>query len=231
MTEGGGFFSWPYNNTPAENIPCYNDTICPLGTVSANAHLRIIDPDTRKIMLKDQPGELVVSSPGTIEHYLDNTNADAFFNEASSAEKSVEPDKLWFRTGDMAVITSSPSDTIYIIGRIKDVIKRAGIPITPAALENCIVDFTGSATCILGLPHKSLGQVPYAVVEDLRGKTVEEVKRKVLDKFGKDYVLEGVVTFAQLDLREWPLNATGKIMKLELIPKVIGHLDVSKKTL
>ncbi|KAI5359126.1 putative AMP-dependent synthetase/ligase, ANL domain, AMP-binding enzyme domain superfamily [Septoria linicola] len=225
MTEGGGFFSWPYNHTPAAEIPCFNNTICPLGTVSANVHLKIIDPDdTSKMMQKDQPGELVVSSPGTIKSYLDNTNADAFFTQEGEG-------RLWFRTGDLAVITSAPKDTVYIVGRIKDVIKRAGIPITPAALENCIADFTGSTTCVLGLPHELLGQVPFAVVEDLQGKTVEELKREVLDKFGKDYVLEGVATFQELGLKEWPLNATGKIMKLELVPRVTEYLEVSRSTL
>ncbi|CAK1361817.1 4-coumarate--CoA ligase 2 [Cercospora beticola] len=222
MTEGDSLFEWPFLNSTngVESIPYFKD-ICPLGKVAKGAHLRIRDTGTGKITRRGEPGELVAHCKSIIKHYLDHTNEEAFLQDE-------EDGKQWFRTGDLAVINED--GLIYILGRIKDIIMRAAIPITPAALENCIAVFTGSSAAVLAWPHATLGQVPFAVVEDLHGKTAEDVKSQVLTMFGKDYALEGVVTLRQLGLNSWPLNATGKLMKLELMPKVEEYLNTTSLT-
>ncbi|PPJ57210.1 hypothetical protein CBER1_02812 [Cercospora berteroae] len=219
MTEGDSLFEWPFLNgtNGVDSIPYFED-ICPLGKVAKGAHLRIRDPGTGNITRRGEPGELIAHCGSIIKHYLDHTNGEAFLQDE-------EDNRQWFRTGDLAVINED--GLIYVLGRIKDSIMRAGIPITPAALENCIAVSIGSSAAVLAWPHATFGQVPFAVVEDLHGKTAEEVKSQVLIMFGKDYALEGVVTLRQLELESWPLNATGKIMKLELIPKVREYLNRS----
>lgn len=109
------------------------------------------------------------------------------------------------------------SGVVYILGRIKDIIKRAGVPITPAALENCISSFTGATTSVLAYPHSTLGQEPLVVVQDLNGKTEDEIREEVVRMFGKDYAVGPVLTLKQLGLTAFPLNLTGKIMKSELL--------------
>ena len=69
-----------------------------------------------------------------------------------------------------------------------------------------------------------------AVLESLNGRTEEDVKEQVLETFGKDYALEDVVILAQLGMERWPLNATGKIMKLELAPKIAQFLRTKSLT-
>lgn len=113
---------------------------------------------------------------------------------------------------------------IYILGRTKDVIKRGGIPITPAALESCIETFTGSQSSVVGISHPVLGQVPFAVVVAFSGRTEESIRERVTDLFGKDYALAGVATLEQLGLNSFPLNATDKIMKIDLVRVVKQYL-------
>ena len=213
MTEGGGFFNWPYYQTQINSIPYFGE-ICPLGIVVPGVHIRIRDPENGKTLLRGESGELLINCKSVIKNYLDNTNAESFIQEDN---------KQWFRTGDLATIDKD--GIVYILGRLKDVIKRAGIPITPAALESCIAVYTDSTTSVLAWPHQTLGEVPFAVVESLNGRTAEDVREQVLQTFGKDYALEGVVTLAQLGMEQWPLNATGKIMKLELAPKIAQYLS------
>ncbi|KAM3422737.1 4-coumarate--CoA ligase-like 2 [Cercospora zeina] len=217
MTEGGGFFDWPFFGRSIDDIPYHRD-ISPLGKVAKGVHTRIRDPDTGRVTQRGEPGELIVQCESIVKHYLDHTNEDAFLRDEVG-----DGGKAWFRTGDLAVINDD--GLVYILGRIKDVIKRAGIPITPAALENCIAGFTGSSAAVLAWVHAALGQVPFAVVEALHGKTAEEVKMQVVAMFGKDYALEGVVTLQELGLDSWPLNATGKIMKLDLLARVEEFLE------
>lgn len=53
---------------------------------------------------------------------------------------------------------------------------------------------------------------------------MEQIEQRVLDLFGKDYALGGVATLQQLGLDDFPLNSTGKIMKLTLEAAVEKHL-------
>ncbi|KAF7195640.1 4-coumarate--CoA ligase 1 [Pseudocercospora fuligena] len=218
MTEGGGVFSWVWWDKKPDQLPYYAESIAPLGKIAPGARLRIRDPETGKVLKRNEPGELCMRCESLIKHYLNNINEETSFY-------TDEEGLRWFRTGDLATI--SEDGVIYILGRIKDIIKRSGIPITPAALESCIEQFTGSYTSVLAWPHEVLGQVPVAVVKDLEGsgKNEDEVKKEVMDKFGKDYALEHVVGLKQLGLEAFPLNATGKIMKSELVPSLKEYLE------
>lgn len=214
MTEGGGLFKWPYFETPFDQIPFFGE-ISPLGLVTPGSRLRIIDPESGAILKRNEPGEFCVSAESVIKHYLNDTNQDAFFRSEDGTQ--------WFRTGDLAIIDTD--GVVYILGRIKDVIKRSGVPITPAALESCIEKFTGSQTSVVAWPHPVLGQEPLVVLKALNGKTEDEIKQQVLDMFGKDYALGTVVTLEQLGKQEFPLNATGKIMKREVLEWVKEYYD------
>ena len=91
-----------------------------------------------------------------------------------------------------------------------DIIKRAGVAITPAALESCIDTHLKTQSCVLGLTHETLGQEPFAIAKNLNGKTKEEITEHVLEMFGKDYALGGIATLSELEMVGFPVNATGR---------------------
>jgi len=125
--------------------------------------------------------------------------------------------------GDLGLIDFD--GIFYILGRTHDIIKRTGVPITPVALESCIASFIGgSQTCVIGIASEKLGQEPFAICSDFCGKTENEIKQHVLDLFGKDYALAGAMTLKQLNLDKFPLNATGKVMKIDMLEIVATHL-------
>ena len=149
---GGGLLLWSFSGmTPAE-IP-FTREICPVvslmphyfctkcftsladsikGTAAPGGRLRIYDHERKQIAEKDQAGEMHFCAPSIIKNYLGNRNQDAFYDDDGGT---------WFKTGDLGLINGN--GVAYVLGRIKDTIKRAGIPITPAALESCIDRFTG----------------------------------------------------------------------------------------
>lgn len=242
MTEGSGFFLWPFWNTPISQIP-FHDNIAPLGTVSEGTRLMIRSPETGKTLRRNELGELCVSSQSVIKRYLSPGFEDYFFSDATSeGGETIQ----WFRTGDLALITppassssspvpsssasaSSPSgppgDLVYVVGRIKDRIKRAGVAIMPSALEDCIQDFLDRQACVLAYPHRELGEEPLAVLKDLGGKTEQEIMDRVVQVLGPDFALGKVVTLEQLGLEAFPLNATGKVVRLELLETAKGYFE------
>lgn len=135
MTEGNGLLHWPYGSD-IEQYP-YFSGIAPIGKVAKGAKLKIVDVDTSKTTGRGEPGELHVSSGAFINNYLGGIKPEDFYqNEQGS----------WFKTGDLGMI--SQDGDLYLLGRTKDIIKRAGVPVTPAALESCIEKNSNVLVCI-----------------------------------------------------------------------------------
>ena len=132
MTEGGGWLVWPFASTPIDQIPYLGD-VSPVGVIAPGARLRIWDVDRGCVVRRGETGEIQTCSRGAIKGYLGGVNAEAFLDDGQ---------RRWFRTGDIGTVDGQ--GVVYIVSRLKDVIKRAGISVTPAGLENCIDEFTGS---------------------------------------------------------------------------------------
>ena len=69
-----------------------------------------------------------------------------------------------------------------------------------------------------------------AIVQDLHGSSSASLEKLIVDKFGPDYALGRVLTLDQLGFADWPMNATEKIMKLDLRNAAVAYLNEEKKT-
>ena len=210
MTEIGALVTWPFHDKSVDDIPFFGD-ICPIGVPVPGVRLRICDAETTATIKRGELGELCFSGDAVIKHYLDNVNESLFFIDDSG--------RRWFRTGDLGMV--SHESIMFILGRIKDIIKRGGLGITPAALETCLANFAETDACVLPVPHPELGQEPFAVVRERNGKTDEGIKHRVVETFGSDYALAGVASLDELGLTDFPLNATAKIQKFDLQERVV----------
>ena len=132
MTEGGGSFMWPFFQTPISSIPFFGE-ICPIGVVAPGATIRVWDTDNNTVVKKGQLGELHVTSGSLIKHYFGGRSEASFYDDHGVR---------WFNTGDVAMVNED--GLVSILGRRKDMIKRGGVGIMPAALESSIAAFTGS---------------------------------------------------------------------------------------
>jgi hypothetical protein len=79
---------------------------------------------------------------------------------------------------------------------------------------------------IIGTPHATLGQEPFGIVEDLKGKSIEQIKAHVITMCGPDWQLGGAVELKGLGLESFPINSTGKIMKTKLLRPVTEYIAV-----
>jgi acyl-CoA synthetase (AMP-forming)/AMP-acid ligase II len=198
MTEGLGAFGWP-NGVP---FPLPNHRgIFSCGITMPGFKIRITD-EKRKTRPRGEPGELHICGDAMIERYLDGENPDSFYTDG---------DEFWFVTGDIAVLDKN--DFVYVLSRVKDIIKRGGTPLTPACIEACILEYCNLPTQVIGIPSEEYGELPYCITEK---PTQYDIEGLVLRYMGEDYALapeNGVLSLQDLGMSSWPINATGKIVK------------------
>ena len=63
------------------------------------------------------------------------------------------------------------------------------------------------------------------MLSNFNNKKQDDIKNHVWRVFGEDYALRGLSSLKQIGFREFPVNATHKIMKFEVQKAVIEHLN------
>lgn len=138
MTEGPGAFMWPsrFSRMSVGQLPFYGESVCPVGSVAPGAAVRICDVEqgAAKVLVRRDLGEMHVSCPSVIGHYWNGRSDDSFYTDSDG--------RRWFRTGDVALVDNE--GTVFVVGRVNDIIRRAGVPIMPAPVESLIEEFTGA---------------------------------------------------------------------------------------
>ena len=105
------------------------------------------------ILPAGEEGELVMRGPGVFTGY---------FGQQDLYESEITDDGF-FRTGDLARIDAD--GYVHITGRLKDLIIRGGVNISPAPIENALADHPGvNAVAVIGHPDERLGERICAVV-------------------------------------------------------------------
>lgn len=63
------------------------------------------------------------------------------------------------------------------------------------------------------------------MVRSLEGIAAEDIVQHVKQCLGKEYTLSGVASLAQVGLKDFPVNATHKIVKAEVEKAVRGLIN------
>ena len=103
--------------------------------VPVSASMAIVDPVSLKPMPFGGEGEIAISGETVFTGYLDNAEAN---NKSRFIMKSPSDGQLktWFLTGDLGEMDKD--GTVFLRGRIKELIKRGGEQIAPAEVENVL---------------------------------------------------------------------------------------------
>ncbi|KAF3023684.1 hypothetical protein E8E14_013665 [Neopestalotiopsis sp. 37M] len=218
MSEGGGFFDWPFFGCPAHEISCFGGAICPVGTVARGARVRIWDARNGKTAARSQPGELHVSCPSLIRGYVEGVSAASFYTDDSGIR--------WMSIGDVGLMDDN--GLVYILGRNNDAITSStGAMIMPALIESCIEKYTNAQVSVVAISSAKQGYRPFAVVSDLNGRLCDQINTEVKWVLGEEYALAGVATLKQLELDAFPVNATHKVVKFEVQKAVMNFLGLN----
>ena len=117
------------------------------------------------------------------------------------------------RTGDLARLDEE--GFLYVVDRAKDMIIRGGENIYSSEVENVLYAHPAVTDCaLIGIPHRTLGEEPAAVVHLAPGTTASEAELQA-------WVRERLAVFkTPVAIRfvheTLPRNANGKILKKDL---------------
>ena len=139
MSEGSGVFEWPYWEG-SDSIP-FHQGVSSVGRPSPGAKVRLVS-DEGDVVPIGEVGELHVQHASIFKGYLrEQRDMPEFYTDEGGN---------WFKTGDLGVF--SERGDVYIVGRKKDVVKRAGVPVAPAAIESCLSAYAGSQVNLIDHP-------------------------------------------------------------------------------
>ncbi len=173
-----------------------------VGTLVANTEMRLVDPDTGSDAEEGKPGEVWVRGPQVMKGYLNNPDATNITIDSEG----------WLHTGDIAELDDAGH--IYIVDRLKELIKVKGFQVPPAELEALLITHAEvNDVAVIGVPDDAAGELVKAFV-------VRSPDSEVSEDTLKEFVKEHVATYKQVSIIEFieaiPKSASGKILRREL---------------
>jgi acyl-CoA synthetase (AMP-forming)/AMP-acid ligase II len=124
-----------------------------VGVPLPNTEMRVIDPATGADVSRGETGELLVRGPQVMKGYLNAPEATAAM---------LDPDG-WLHTGDLGTIDEQ--GYVFIVDRVKELIKYKGLQVAPAELEAVLLSHPKVAdAAVVRFPDEEAGEVPKAFV-------------------------------------------------------------------
>jgi long-chain acyl-CoA synthetase len=172
------------------------------GPAVAVTDLKIMTVEGDRELAVGEVGELWCKGPQVVAGYWNKPEA--------TAQTFVDG---WVKTGDLARLDEE--GFCYIIDRAKDMLIRGGENIYCIEVENVLYDHPAVMdAALVGIPHRTLGEEPGAVVTLKPGADATEAELRA-------FVAERLAAFkVPVRVLFWhetlPRNANGKILKPEL---------------
>ena len=170
----------------------------------------VVDPETgSELTAVGDRGELCFSGPTVFDGYLNSDAAEVFTSEG------------FFRTGDLVEICGEAGEFYRIAGRLKDIINRGGMKISPAELDALLEGHTAlSEAAVCAYPDPVLGERVCVCIVPL-----DENSKPTLDDIC-DFLRDcGLATFKLperlLVVDGLPRNPLGKVLRHELAERVV----------
>ncbi|KAG6425616.1 hypothetical protein SASPL_116059 [Salvia splendens] len=176
------------------------------GNVVRNAELKIVDPDTGCSLPRNKPGEICIRGPQIMKGYLNDPEATA---------RTIDVDG-WLHTGDIGYVDDD--DDVFIVDRVKELIKFKGFQVPPAELEALLISHTQiSDAAVVSQKDEAAGEVPVAFV-------VPSKESKLTEESVKEFISKQVVFYKRLHkvyfVPSIPKSASGKILRRDLRAKL-----------
>ena len=165
--------------------------------------LRIVDPETGKVLQQGEIGEIRVKGYVTVGYYKDAEKNRAAFDANG-----------YFITGDLGYLDAE--GRLYFRGRIKEMIKTGGINVAPVEVEETLMAHPAvKLACVTGVPDPQRDEVVAALIVCRPGQSVEEADLVALCRRQlAAYKIPRLMKFvSEADL---PLTVTGKLQKNRL---------------
>ena len=173
------------------------------GLLLPNTESKVMDPVSGAELESGAQGEIWVRGPQIMKGYLNNPEATAGM---------LGPDG-WLRTGDVGSV--DPDAYLWVVDRVKELIKYKGLQVAPAELEGLLLKHPAVAdAAVIPVPDAEAGDIPKAFVVLKRPAPADEIQA---------FVNEQVAPYKKIRLIEVvdqiPKSPSGKILRRVLIDR------------
>jgi acyl-CoA synthetase (AMP-forming)/AMP-acid ligase II len=180
-----------------------------VGVTAPLTEIQVVDPATGEAGGVDDVGEIWVRGPQVMLGYLNNPSATA---------ATIDPDG-WLHTGDVGKVDADGH--VYIVDRLKELIKYKGFQVPPAELEALLLTHPDVAdAAVIGIPDEEAGEIPAAFVVLREGR---ETPAEAVQAF----IAERVASYKQIRsltfVEAIPKSPSGKILRRVLRDQVAAR--------
>jgi len=177
-----------------------------VGYCLPNTECKIVDYTTGAELGADQQGEICVRGPQVMKGYLGNPEATAEMIDAGG----------WLHTGDVGYCDDD--GRLFVVDRIKELIKTNGRQVAPAELEAILLSHASIAdAAVIPAPDETAGEVPKAFVV-LRDKASNGLRDEIME-----FVAGRVAPYKRIRsvefVSEIPKSPAGKILRRVLVER------------
>jgi acyl-CoA synthetase (AMP-forming)/AMP-acid ligase II len=174
-----------------------------VGPALPGTETRVTDPETGAELGPGEAGEVWIRGPQVMKGYLNNEEAT---RETIDAEG-------WLRTGDIGYVDED--GYLYLVDRLKELIKYKGYQVAPAELEAILVAHPAVAdVAVVGSPDEEAGEVPKAFVVPAGSASPEEIMSFVAERVSPQKKVRRLEFVEAI-----PKSPSGKILRRLLVER------------
>lgn len=161
---------------------------------SDSTKFRIFDEEGEPVRT-GEAGELCFESPSAMRGYVGGGVEESPFRDG------------WLRTGD--IVRQDEEGYVYFVDREKDIVRRGGLNIASAEVENVLRLFPGVVdAAVVAKQHPILGEDVCAYVESKAGLSFDDLTEHCKEHLA-DYKVPRVIRLVS----ELPRNPMGRVLK------------------
>ena len=176
--------------------------VATVGRVFPHTEIKIIDPETKKIVPRGEIGEICARGYMTMRCYYNNP----------TATRQAKDEHGWVHTGDLG--SFDPEEFVHIEGRLKDMVIRGGENIYPREIEEFLHQHPKVADVyVIGVPDEKYGEELMAWIKLEGGASLtEDDLRTYADGKIARYKIPRYYAFVDT----FPITVSGKIQKFKM---------------
>ncbi len=183
-----------------------------VGRVGPHVEVKVVDPDSRLVVERGEPGELCTRGYSVMLGYWEDPERTAEAVDRAG----------WMHTGDLA--TMDDEGYLNIVGRSKDMVIRGGENVYPREIEEFLYTHQGIAdVAVIGVPDERYGEELCAWVIPRQGATLQE---DAIRQFCRTRLAHFKVPRYVLFVDEFPMTVTGKVQKFKMREASIEQLGL-----
>ncbi len=194
-----------------EDIDHRVDTV---GSAFPGVECKIIDPETGEELPDGENGEFVARGYNIMKGY---------YKMPKATEQTIDKDG-WLHSGDICCRT--PDGYYKVTGRLKDMIIRGGENLYPREIEEFYLTHEKIRDVqVVGVPDQRYGEEACAYIILKKGMDSDETEMR---EYGNTHMAKHKVPRYFIFVKEFPMNAAGKILKYKMREDAIEKLKISK---